>query len=392
MSPFRPGPAALAIALALAVSTSATVAGEYRFLTSDSPTRLERELRDHASEGYRVIATAQGLALDGGSRVSVLLQSSPGEYEYAVLTTTGNLDDASHRARLDQLAGRGFRLGQGNLMAKQIEEFWLPETAYEDQILMILERPAAGLGVAPTFIYETVSFTGFRRFGNELQRRRREGFSTVALVNTGRKLSAVMERPADGRAPDHRTDDAYQLVLKAKRRGLKHRLNRESARGYRVLASADQTIKAPPAVLLARDGISTEPLQFKFVKNPIKKIRKGKLERKLNKRAGKGFRIERRAVSTGLIPMKRPRGTRRSRVRLGIYKTLSSKDVAAVSRQLAEATAEGYRFLTMLVAAGETTVVMELPSAPPAGGQSIENAQTQVNHGLGLHGIDATGP
>ncbi len=385
MNPLR-----LAIGLVLVVSATAAIADDYRFLTLDSPARLERELRDSAAEGYRVVAAAQGVSLDGGSQVSVLLQSSTGGYEYAVLTTTGKLDDSSQRARWDELAERGFRLGPGNLMAKQVEEFWLPESAYEDQILMILERPPTDPGNPRAFTYETVSFTGFRRFGIELQQRAREGFSTVALLNTGRKLSAVMEKAADGRDRD-RESDAYRLVLKAKRRGLKHSLNRESARGYRVLASADQTIKAPPVVLLARDGTSAEPQQFKFVKNPLRKIRKGKLARKLNKRARKGFRVERRAVSTGLIPMRRPRGTRRSREKLEIYRTLSSNDVAAVSRQLEKAAAEGYRFLAMFVAAGETTVVMELPSPASTGGQTVQNAQTPVNHGLGLHRVDPTG-
>ncbi len=383
---------AMAIGLALIVSTSAAVADEFRFLTTDSPARLERALRDSAAEGYRIIAAAQGLALDGGSQVSVLLQASPGGYEYAVLTITGKLDDESQRTQLDELAGRGFRLSPGYLMATPVEEIWLPESAYEEQILMILERSPAAAGNPRAFAYETVSFTGFRRFGIELQQRTREGFSTIALLNTGRKLSAVMERTDDGPDPDRENNDAFQLVLKAKRRGLKHRLSRESVRGYRVLAAADQTIRAPPVVLLTRDGISTEPLQYKFVKNPLKKIRKGKLASKLNKRARKGFRVERHAVSNGLIPMKRLRRTKPSREQREIYETVSSKDDATVSRHLEAATAEGYRVLTMFVAAGETTVILELASPASARGQPVQNAQAQVDHGLGLNRIDSTGP
>ncbi len=395
MSRLRPHLWAMAIGLALIPSTSSAIADEFRFLTTDSPARLERELRAGATEGYRIIAAAQGLALDGGSQVSAVLQASPGGYEYAVLTITGKLDDDSQRAKLDELAGRGFRLSPGYLMAAPVEEFWLPESAYEEQILMILERSPAASGNPRAFTYETVSFTGFRRFGNELRQRTREGFSTIALLNTGRKLSAVMERMErndDGPDPDRGNNDAFQLVLKAKRRGLKHRLSRESARGYRVLASADQTIKAPPVVLLARDGISTEPLQYKFVKNPLKKIRKGKLSPKLNKRARKGFRVEDHAVSGGLISMKRPRGTKRSRAQRDIYKTVSSKDDATVSRQLEAATAEGYRVLAMLVAAGETTVILELASPASARGQPVQNAQSQVDHRLGLNRIDSAGP
>ena len=150
--------AAVLLALSSSAAGEETTHEPYRVLRTRNAETLQRDLRRVAAEGYRVLGASMGSTVVGQPRIVVLLRHDPEQlYEYAVFAPSGNLEESASTEAMNALGASGYRLSSGNLLAQRVEDFWLPETAYEAQLTLILERSAS----PRRFTYETVRFSDF---------------------------------------------------------------------------------------------------------------------------------------------------------------------------------------------------------------------------------------
>lgn len=349
----------LLCALSIALSPPASGASEparFKLISANGAAPLERELRAAGAAGYRVLDAAYGPGLDGRRRIVALMERGPrsGSYDYVVLAAAGDLDDEATR-KVNALAAEGYRLARPGFLARRIEDWWLPPSAYDEQILLILTRASS----ARAYQYASISFQGFGHLERYLADRHREGFEILGLWNSARRLRFVLEKDLSSttptRPPTEVEADRYRLLIEAKKRSLRRRLNRAAAKGYRVIAAENQSINAPPMLLLEKTAEPSEALEYRFLHDPIKKKRKGKLERKLRKKAWHGYRVVADAVTPAMLTLER----RPELAWPAQYLALSSRTPPGLPRNMERAVAEGFRFVTLLVEAGEATVLLE---------------------------------
>ena len=332
-------------------------AAPFRLIQTRNAETLERDLRSAAGAGYRVLGASQGSTLDGKPLILVLMQhGSPAQEpcEYAVLASAGDLEDETTRREMNTLGAAGYRLATGNLVARRIEDFWLPPTAYDAQLTLILERSAS----SRRFTYDSIRFNDFEAFHERLAERKSEGYEVLGLVNSARRVRAVLGKPLDdGIEPSHVGPQHYRLLLNARNRGLAQALKRAGARGYRAVAAADQSINAPAMVLVERVAAAPKPYGYRVLTRPVRRHRRGNLRHKLNKITVQGYRIAPGSSTDTALVLEREPGPRHG----WVYRVAASKEAPGLPRAMVDATRDGYRFVTMFADTDEAIVLLEKP-------------------------------
>jgi hypothetical protein len=360
----RPGLRELIFLLLLGAAFGGLVGEEpadrFVLIVAEGADSLERKLRAQAAEGRRIVGACHGLSLQGDGRVVVLMERPPGSgepFEYLALSVPGDLGKQGALDELNDLGARGYRLFQRHVFARPVMDWWLPTSAYGDQVTLIVERSPD----SDRHRYATVAYSESAPFRRTLDEHRSEGFRVLGLWNTFRRPRVILEKSLDVKAgaAGLTTDGAepYRLLVQATKHGLKSALERNGAVGYRVLDSTDQAIQAPPIVILEKAAAPSDDISYKLMKQPLKKIRKEKLEDKLNKRARKGYRVLPSSVTGAMLILERESKESPSLQ----YRALSSKVPPGVPRGMEELTARGYRFVAMFHSSDETTVLVGRP-------------------------------
>jgi len=344
-----------ALTCVTAADPAPSTAAPFRLIHTRNAETLGRDLQSAAGAGYRVLAASQGSTLDGKPLIVVLLQlASPtqGRYEYAVLASAGDLEDETTRREMNALGAQGYSLATGNLVARRIEDFWLPPAAYDAQLTLILERST----YSRRFTYDSIRFNEFEAFHERLAQRRGEGYEVLALVNSARRVRAVLGKPLDDAAgsPDV-GPRRYRLLLNARNRGLAHALKRAGARGYRAIAAADPSINAPAMVLVERAAEAPGAYGYRVLTHPLRRHRRGRLQHKLNRITERGYRVAPGSSTNSALLLEREPQSRHG----WVYRIAASGEAPGLPRALDDATREGYRFVKMLVDADVTIVLLE---------------------------------
>jgi len=348
-------------------------AGGERFLVIEAggAESLERRLRGPAAEGFRILGACHGVTLQGDDRIVALLErreagagagAAGGPFEYATLQVPGDLGREGSLERANELGEQGYRLFQRHVFARPAIDWWLPAEGYDNQVTLIMERSAE----PGRYRYLSLAYGDPESFHRELAGRLDDGFDVLGLWNTFRRPRLLLEQRRDGTtAVPPRGEDAYRMVVAATSNSLKRALRRHGLAGYRIFDSTDQAILAPPIVILERSDGPTDEIKFKLVKQPLEKIRKDKLEQKLNKRSRKGFRVLPRSITGGMLILERVGPL--DGAPLLEYRALSSKSAPGIPRGMEQLTAQGYRFVAMFHASDETTVLLDRPRSETAG-------------------------
>jgi len=352
----------LSVVLALTPVSVASQATEsptperFHLVSAEDGKRLERGLRSAAEKGYRVIDADQGVSVDGRPRIAVLMERADRStaHEYRTLACSGSLKDEDTRKALDELGSEGFRLLPRGIIARKLEDSWLPDSAYQERMVLILERDPEGR----PWVHDAVTFGKYETFYEDLTDRRRKGFTVVGLWNSNRALQVVLQKPKDGppeeEVPDHR------LLFTATRTELRIKLERAAGEGYRIMAGEDPPVVGPPILLMQRVEDPGNTIDYKFVDDLPQRARKDKLEKKLNKRAMRGFLVVREGITREAIPVQRhPTSLVAVASPTAHYMMLSSRRAPGLPRALEDAMKDGYTLVRMFVEPDETTVLVE---------------------------------
>lgn len=352
-------------AAALAIAALAPAQAGFRLVAGEDAEILERELRTAGAQGYRFLAAGEGLDVSGHSRVVVLLErdaAAGAVFEYSALACNGNLSDPQTRQALEARTAEGYRLPADGILVRRRPEFWLPESGYDDQTVLILERsdPAA------RYVYDGVGFRNSETFHRTLAERRAAGFEILGLWNTGRKLQVVMERNSAAELPGATpvADDEYRLLLIATRKVLKSKVNGAADRGYRLVDAEDPPTQGPPILLMRKSALPGDPIDYRFTKNVPGRMRKDKLEKKLNKRSSRGWRLPPEGITDAVLTLERVAKQKPFEPHPR-YRIVSSGKLDGLPQALDRSVAEGYRFVRLFVEPSRTSALLEKPAAPP---------------------------
>lgn len=330
----------------------------FRLVSAESASGLERKLQSEAGAGYRLVAAAQGVGVTGRPRLAALLERADDDAVargYRVLACAGSLRDEAPREALARLGAEGYHLTPRSVTTRKIEDFWLPESAYEEQMVLILERGDPGRRYA----FDSLSFGDYELFYEALGQRRKDGFQVVGMWNTGRRLQLILQRRTDeGAALEDPAIDEHRLLLMATRLVLVRNLQAAARDGFRILAAADPSTTGPPVLLLEKSAAPGHAVEYGFLDDvPVKQM-KDKLARKLNKRARGGWRVTRRGTTAEVITLQRP-AVPSERADRAEYRLLSSRQAPGLPRSLEEAAAKGFEVVQLFVEPDETTVLVE---------------------------------
>jgi len=331
----------------------------FRLVESRNAETLERDLRRAAERRFRLLATAPAGTLDGKPRLVALMERIPPEtdvYEYAVLAPAGKLEDEQTLEALNALGAAGYRLGPRTIITRTIDDWWLPQRSYDAQLTLVLERSAD----PERYAYQSVRFDNPSTFQEQLAERSRDGFEVLALVNSARRVRAILGRPLDvPRAGAGPLRQPYRLLFNARRHGMREDLKRFGAQGYRVVAATEQSVLAPAMVLLELPAAPAAAHAYKVLSKPVKKHGKHKLEQKLNRRGSRGFRVVPAGLTRTDLTLERPPG---DDAEAWEYRVLSSREPPGLARALDEAVDRGYRFVALFTDAIETVALVEAPA------------------------------
>jgi hypothetical protein len=298
----------------------------------------------------------------------VLLERAAGDAapgcEHAVVGLAGDFDEQA-QDRVNRLGAEGFRLRRGGVAARRVGDWWLPGGAYEEQVVLILERPVSGDAVPHE--YRTLAVQDHEALYDSLSELASAGFEVAGLLNTARRLRLLLERRLDGPA-DAGTFavDPYRLLVRAKKRSLRKQLRIAGREGFRAILAVDQSINAPPMVLLERAAGPAPEFEYGILHEPLKRLRKDKLEKKLNRRATQGFRLAPEALTARVMVLEPlPPGAEPAH-----YRIATAQAPPALPAILEEAAAEGYRFRTLFLDAGAISVVLERQNGGASGRRS----------------------
>lgn len=328
----------------------------YRLVTAKDAEGLERRLQLAVGEGHTMRAAAQGFDVTGRPKITALLERvEEGPVAVRVLTCSGSLREPAIRDVLAALGNEGYRLAPGGTSARKIEDFWLPESAYEDQMLLILEKFEDGA----TFGFQSLAFGDYDPFYRELGERRAEGFSVVGMWNTGRNLQVVLQQRTDeGASLGDYNADGHRLLMMATRSTLAGKLESAAGEGYRILAAEDPSTTGPPVILMERIAASGNVLDYKFLDDvPIRQT-KDKVVRKLTKKGREGWQIARGGTTAEVITLQRAHDEAQRTTKTE-YRMISSRTAPGLPRSLEEAVADGFEIARLYVEPDETTVLVE---------------------------------
>ena len=346
----------------IATSASSLQAGDgpasrYRVVTAKDVAGLERRLQLAAASGYTMLAADQGVDVTGRTKITALLERvEDGPVAYRVLACSGSLREPEIRDTLASLGAEGYRLAPGGGTARKLEDFWLPEKAYEDQMLLILEK----LDDGKTYAFESLAFGDFDPFYRELAERRAENYDVVGMWNTGRRLRLVLQKRTDeGAAGGVRPVPEHRLLLMATRRVLAGKLESAAGDGYRILAAEDPSTTGPPVILMEKIAASGNVFDYKFLDDVPVKQNKDKLAKRLNKKARNGWQVARLGTTVEVLTLERLAKERLLHIPRAEYRVLSSRRAPGLPQALEQSIADGYEFVRLYVEPDETTVLVE---------------------------------
>lgn len=328
----------------------------YRLVAAKDAEGLERRLQLAAGDGYTMLAAAQGVDVTGRPKISALLERvDEGPVAFRVLACSGSLQEPAIRDALAALGAEGYRLAPGGITARKIEDFWLPESAYEDQMLLILEKFEDGA----THGFESLAFGDYDPFYRALDERRAEGYDVIGMWNTGRNLQIVLQQRTDDGAPRRVYNvDGHRLLLIATRNALAGKLGWAAGDGYRILAAEDPSTTGPPVILMERVVGSDNVLEYEFLNDVPVKQTKDKVAKKLSKRGRDGWQVTRGGTTAEVITLERPYQEAPHTIRAE-YRVISSRSAPGLPQLLEKAVAEGFEFVRLYVEPDETTVLVE---------------------------------
>jgi len=334
-------------------------APRFRVVTSAPGPELEPHLRSAARDGFRLLASAQGVDVTGRPRITVLFErdtTGSAALDYRALACTGNLQETSTRDVLAALGEAGYRLAPAGVTARKLEEVGLPEAAYENQMVLILERDGDG----QPHDFESLAFGEYEPFYRRLAALRADGYAVFGMWNTGRKLQLILQRRSASPGPsDDRPASEHRLLLMATRQVLAGKLSAAADEGFRILAAADPSIAGPPVMLLERTAAPGHRLEYGFLDDVPVKQSKDKLAKKLNRRARDGWRVAPGGTTAEVITLERPFEPSGRRSTPAEYRLLSSRRAPGLPRALEQAMHEGFEFVRLFVEPEETTVLIE---------------------------------
>lgn len=335
----------------------------YRLLTAKDAEGLERRLQLAAGDGYTMLAAAQGGDVTGRPKITALLERvEEGPVAFRVLACSGSLQEPAIRDALATLGAEGYRLAPGGITARKIEDVWLPESAYEDQMLLILEKFEDGA----TFGFESLAFGDYDPFYRALDERRAEGYDVIGMWNTGRNLQIVLQQRTDEGAPRRvYAVDGHRLLMMATQTVLAGKLEWAAAGGYRILAAEDPSTKGPPVILMERIAGSDNVLEYEFLDDVPVRQAKDKVAKQLNKKGRNGWRVTRGGTTAEVITLERPY-EKALRMPRAEYRMISSRSAPGLPQLLETAVAEGFAFVRLYVEPDETTVLVERTCEPKA--------------------------
>jgi hypothetical protein len=353
----RTGAVLLAAALAaFPVGALLADAGdEFRLLSGERPDSIQHKLRAAAEQGFEVVSAEIGAALTGRDRIVVLMQRRRDDgtsTDYRVVNSPQNFDESIDGPSVNDLAAEGYRIHPRGILGRSVGDWWLSDSEYE-QVVVLMARSDP----ARAYEYESLVFAGPERFHSETAELHAAGFEAVGILNVGRRLRVIMERPSDRRAPPENAhgDRPYDVVIAATPRSAIRALHRGAKSGYRILGAVDQSIHAPPLVLLGGTDGAPDVEHYEFMAGVSDKVRTGKLEMRLNQKNRAGYRVVASSITETRLVLERPR------IRSGEldYLVLSTKKPPGLPRAMEQATALGYRFLDMFLTADGVVALLE---------------------------------
>ena len=328
----------------------------FRLVTAKDAEGLERRLQLAAGDGYTMLTAAQGIDVTGRPKIAALLERvEDGPVAFRVLTCSGSLQEPAIRDALAALGAEGYRLAPGGITARKIEDFWLPESAYEDQMLLILEKFEDGA----TYGFQSLAFGDYDPFYRALDERRAEGCDVVGMWNTGRNLQIVLQQRTDEEASRGAyAVDGHRLLLMATRLVLADKLESAASEGYRILAAEDPSTTGPPVILMEKIADSDNVIDYKFLDDVPVRQTTDMVAKKLNKKGRKAWQIARGGTTAEVITVERPH-QEALRTTRAEYRMISSRSAPGLTQVLEEAVAEGFEFVRLYVEPDETTVLVE---------------------------------
>lgn len=330
----------------------------FQLVTAGQASQLERRLQSAAASGYTLVAAAQGTDVTGRPRITALMEHSGADAAprtYRVLACSGNLRNDPVRTTLAGLGSRGYSLSPNGITVRKMRDHWLPDSANDDQMTLILERATAGARYA----FDSLAFGDYEPFYRDLRERRSDGYEVVGMWSTGRRLQVILQKRTDDGASDGGTPvRENRFLFFATRLVLAGKLATAARDGFRVLAADDPTITGPPLMLLEKTAAPENRIEYKFLDDVPTKQTKDKLEKKLNRRAQNGWRVAERGSTAKVITLQRP-ARKEQRTSRTEYLLLSSRRAPGLARSLEDATKRGFEFVRLFVEPDETTVLLE---------------------------------
>ncbi len=335
-------------------------AERFRLISAAGVEELRERLGQASTGSYRIAGAAEGTAISGGNRIAVLLEHVPGGgYHHAVATSRGPMDEAAEGRPVNEWAAEGYRLSAETVLAGPAGDWWLPDAAEERTAVFLLERGPE----ARPHEYVAMTFQGEKRFDRDLGHWTPEGFRPVAVWNRGRSLAIVLERPVPGgggvppgATSAQATAGDYVVHVGVIRNSTRGKLKEWAADGYRIVDIADASIRTPPIVLLRLEAEADWSSRLLYEAD--RKVHNEKLEKKLNKRGRKGFRIAAGTLTDQIVGLERPphQGEPPAQVQ---YRTLSSRTAPGIPLALERAADEGFEVVALVVNADEILAVVQ---------------------------------
>ena len=320
--------------------------------------QLERRLQAFAAKGYRLMAVAQGDSVTGRPRWTALMEKPGGAakpFGYRVVTCSGKLQEKETAGVLASLGDAGYHLTPTSVTVRELRDVWLPESAYDEQMTLVLEKGAEGRRYA----FDSLAFGDYERFYRDLGQKTTDGYEVVGMWNTGRRLQVILQKRTDEGAPVGEPDSPeHLLLLMATRLVLAGKLESAAGDGFRILAADDPPTTGPPVILMEKTATSGNIIDYKFLDDVPVKQNKDKLEKKLNKKARKRWRVAGRGTTAEVIALERS-SRRTGETSRANYLLVSSRRAPGLSQSLEDAMGRGYSFVRLFVEPDEATVLLE---------------------------------
>jgi len=304
-----------------------------RYLIIDTvrTSTMQKELSEAAATGYRVLTG------DGGYHILVLEKDAAGKkHEY--LFTDSLLRD------LEKGEVKGYRILAGTFGARDF------------RVGAVLEKLAEGETKSDYHILDTTRTSSFEKDMNEWAGK---GFRLVALAGDERNYGLMERREG---APTSGPIDKYVLLATSKTKTMEGELAQSVARGYHVVAATG----AHKEMLVALEKI--EPGEAKPEYRLLSTTRSATLEKEIVEASRDGYQLLSFTLCA-LVKSAGPLGSygyeiaaileKSPRMDARQYKTLATKRVSTLQKELQEAAAAGWSVNRLFLGYEEQIVMLE---------------------------------